>query len=216
MARLLGAFVVLTFISLIGCSPAHDSTSAGTAPTASARSPGDLADLLNAGVLSIMSTTGNGSSSGASVNGVIRNNSQRKVSVDIVMSRPVFFRNGGRGQNMIGSMIFKAGGGYVSDGTHSFVSLEPNEQTGVMFIAYCVDFDKDNPTSREQFTIDDAPPDLAEVMRRIAAYSRANPEADITVPAQVAVWLSQGIGARKIREKFAFTSSDEALARTFL
>jgi hypothetical protein len=214
--RRLGALAALALlVTLTGCSPAPESSSAKVAP-ATARPPEDLADLLDAGTLSLVRATGNGNSSGASVDGVIRNHSQRKVSIATVMARPVFFTNDGPGQNMIGSIVLGAGGGYVSDGTHSFVPIAPDEQASVVFIAYCVDFEKPNPTASEHFSADDAPLELARTMHRIAAYVRANPEEDITVSAQVAVWLNQGVEASTIREKFPFSRDDEALARSFL
>jgi hypothetical protein len=215
MTRLLGAVAILLFATLTGCSPAPDSASAKSTSTPP-RSPEDLADLLNAGTLSIVSATGNGNSSGASINGVIRNHSQRKVWIHTVMSHPVLFTNDGPGQNMVGSMVLGADGSYTSDGTHSFLSIDPNEQAHVVFVAYCVDFDKPNPVATEHFAIDDPPLELARTMHRIAAYTRANPDADITVPAQVAVWLNQGVEANTIRQKFPFTRDDEALARSFL
>jgi hypothetical protein len=180
------------------------------------RPPEDLANLLDAGTLSLVSATGNGTSSGASVEGVIRNHAQRNVSIHTIMTRPVFFTNDGPGQNMVGSMVLNADGSFVSDGTHTFISIAPNQQLTVVFIAYCVDFEKPNPTASEHFVADDTPLQLARTMHRIAAYVRSNPDEDITVPAQVAVWLNQGVDASTIREKFPFTRDDEALARSFV
>ena len=45
---------------------------------------------------------------------------------------------------------------------------------------------------------------------------RANPDADVTVAAQLAIWLVQGVDTAAIRSKFEFTPADERLARTFI
>lgn len=216
MSLLPKSLVVCAVLFLAACSP-NQPNGLSDVPQADVSSvPSDLADLLDAKSVTLISANGNGSSSGAAMEGVVRNESSKVVEIDIVMSRPVFFRNGGRGQNMIGSMVFKEGGSYTQDGRHSFVSLAPGARTNVMFIAYCADFEKDNPGPSDTFTAAAAPPELASVMSRISSYVRANPEADITVPAQVAVWLAQGIDPAEIAEKFPFTESDEQLARSFL
>lgn len=216
MKNLLRIFAILICVAMTACSAEQGQVPAETTPKTSSTSPGDLADLLDAGTLSIVRANGNGSSSGASMEGVIRNSSSSSVAVDIVMSRPVYFRNSGRGQNMIGSMLFRGDGSYSKDGDKAFISLGPNEQSDVRFVAYCADFEKDNPSQSESFSIENAPPQLAHVMSRIAAHSRANPNTDITVAAQVAVWLAQGVEVEEISTKFPFTASDELLARTFL
>src|SRR5690606_19443142 len=191
-------FVTIVLLALAACSTEQGPASSETNTRTSTRSPGDLADLIDAGALSVVRANGNGSSSGASVEGIIHNTSSSNVHVDIVMSRPVFFRNGGRGQNMIGSMVLNRDNSYSQYRGNSFVSLKPNEQASVKFIAYCADFEKDNPTSIDRFTVDTPPPHLVHVMNRIANYARANPDADLTVPAQVAVWLAQGVEAGEI------------------
>ncbi|MBX3726810.1 MAG: hypothetical protein KF823_12945 [Xanthomonadales bacterium] len=207
---------LLALLVLGACSAEQSPASSEPNERTSTTNPGDFADLIDAGILAVVRANGNGSSSGASMEGIIQNSSSRPVHVDIIMSRPVFFRNGGRGQNMIASMILNGDNSYSQSRGNSFVSLRPNEQSGVKFIAYCADFEKDNPTPSETFTVDTAPPHLVNVMRRVAAHARANPDADFTVPAQVAVWLAQGVNSAEIAKRFPFTASDEVLARSFL
>lgn len=55
-----------------------------------------------------------------------------------------------------------------------------------------------------------------QVMRNITNFAKQNPDTDITVAAQVAVWLAQGETGSKIKKKFQFTARDEQLARSFL
>ena len=212
MARFFTLAALLTLSAICGCSEAGQPSPVVTTQISSL--PRDLAELIDAGLVNVVSANGKGSSSGAAIDGVIRNESTENLKIDIVMSRAVFFQNGGSGQNMIASMILGEGGKYSAEGEHSFLSLKPSEQVRVTFIAYCADFDKENPTSSEVFTIATAPPNLMGVMRRISAYSRAHPDEDVTAAAQVAVWLAQGISADTTREKFSFSPGDEALART--
>lgn len=207
------AFATLLF----ACTSQNNSQASEQAGDSSAQGasqgPQDLASLLGDGLLELVDARGNGASSGNSVDGVLRNTSGRAVKVDIVLNQPLYFRNGGRGQNMVGAMVVSGDGGYVSDGRNAYIEIPASRETEVSFVAYCADFDKDNPGPHEHFTIDNAPPELASVMDRIAAVNRKDPSRDIMVAAQVAVWLAQGISAEDISEKFEFNSSELALAR---
>jgi len=220
MNRLKMVLVSLVFALVSGCSGPQGSAPAVASepeqPSYTSNSPGDMADLIDAGLVKLLRSNGNGNSSGAAVEGSIQNTSSKPLAIDIVMSRPVYFRNGGRGQNMIASMVLGDDGGYMSNGSNSFVQLAPNEQANVQFIAFCADFEKDNPSASDTFTLGDPPPQLLGVMSKIAAYSRANPESDVTVPGQVAVWMAQGVPPDTIRTKFDFDAMDEARARSFL
>ncbi len=70
--------------------------------------------------------------------------------------------------------------------------------------------------SSETFALGTPSPHMEQVMANITAYARRYPNADITIAAQVAVWLVQGISSGKIKEKFPFSARDEQLARGFL
>ena len=108
------------------------------------------------------------------------------------------------------------GGRYQSDGRRSFISLKPKLRTLVEFVAYCVDFEKDNPTKADTFVIDTKPSNLDAVLRAINVHSRLHPDEDITSAAQAAIWLAQGVSIEDIRTKFEVSRSDEMLARTFI
>ena len=83
-------------------------------------------------------------------------------------------------------------------------------------MAYCVDFEKDNPTQAESFDVADSPSNLDRVTAAIQEYSRKNPNTDITSAAQAAIWMAQGVSIDDIRTKFPVSSSEEILARSFL
>ena len=65
-------------------------------------------------------------------------------------------------------------------------------------------------------TVGSVPATLNGVMSSIGSYARANPDADVTVAAQLAIWLVQDVETTAIRSKFEFTPADEKLARTFI
>ena len=117
---------------------------------------------------------------------------------------------------MIASQVYHGDGGYRTDGKRSFITLKPRERSPVIFEAYCWDFDKENPSAEESFSVSPAPPGLKTVMRNITNFARKNPGTDITAAAQVALWLAQGETPGEIAGRFPFTPSDERLARSFL
>lgn len=176
----------------------------------------DLSVELDAGQITLESATGNGASSGNAVEGYLINQRSVEVSVDISLKRPLFMRNRGRGQNMIATHVYLGGGQYQSDGRRSFISLMPKQRTRVEFVAYCVDFEKDNPAATDAFTIDASPSNLDAVVAAIGAYSRLHPDEDITSAAQAAIWMVQGVSIEHIRTKFEVSQSEETLARTFM
>ena len=175
----------------------------------------DLATEIDAKRIALESATGNGASSGNAVEGYLVNQNSEEVHIDISLLRPLFMRNRGLGQNMVATRVLLAGGRYFSEDKRSFISLKPKERTPVEFVAYCVDFEKDNPTRTDSFSLETSPASLDHVMKAIIDYSRQNPLKDITVAAQAAIWLADGISIENIRTKFNVSPSDEILARSF-
>lgn len=180
----------------------------------------DIVDLgagLDSGSIRIVQLHGNGSSSGTSLEGQIENLTQNELRIAVNLRRPLYFGNrGGSGQNMIAVSIFEDGGRYYSDGESSFISLMPGRALSVQLTAYCADFDKENPSVSDSFAIADTPEEISEIALKISRYEAANAEFDLTVPSQLALWLSQGNSASEIQEKFAFSASDERVAREIL
>jgi len=187
-------------------------------PTISAQNSTDeLSLLLATGTLELTSMRGNGSSSGAALEGRIRNTSTNTVRANINLIPPVYFKNqGGSGQDMIGTQIYLDGGSYYTEDDNEFIEINPNSDVTVMIIAYCADFEKDNPSVGDSFSVSGIPQELVEIAWSIASFEAENPDYNTTVPAQVAIWLSQGESVEDIREKFAFNSSDERLAQQLL
>lgn len=176
----------------------------------------DLQDQLDAGALALEDVTGTGASSGMAIEAWLSNASDATRRIGVHLKAPVYFTNRGRGQNMLATQIYGRDGRYLMDAGRALIELEPGERTPVVFVAYCADFDRENPTSADRFGVDRPPVELAAIARRISAYEQANPHQDITVAAQVALWLWQGEMAAEIRARFPFSSADEQLARTLM
>jgi hypothetical protein len=168
------------------------------------------------GHVRLVALTGNGASSGFAIEADLVNESASERSIDVFLARPLFLRNRGSSQNMIATQVILRNGRYSVSGGRSFISLKPGSRTPVSLIAYCADFEKDNPTRSDSFDIGTVPSHLVPVVTRIGKYSEANPNADITIAAQVAIWLAQGESSSAIREKFDYSDRDLALARAFL
>ena len=176
----------------------------------------DLAVELDEGHISVEAATGNGGSSGNAVDAYVVSKRSVEVSVDITLNRPLFFRNRGRGQNMIATHVYLGSGQYQKSGRKSFITLKPSVRTRVSFVAYCVDFEKDNPSNTDTFAVDSPPSKLGGVMKTISAHAAAHPDDDITAAAQAAIWLAQGVSITDIRTKFDVSHAEEALARRLI
>jgi hypothetical protein len=176
----------------------------------------DLSAEVESRRVQLESMAGNGGSSGTVISGYLVNEATTQIRIDVNLSRPLFLVNRGSSQNMVVTGVYLSGGQYSTDGRKSFITLRPKSRTAVTFVAYCADFDKDNPSERDRFAVGSIPPVLEPVMANIRAYAIANPNADITVAAQAAVWLVQGKRISEIRTRFPVTSAEERLARSFI
>ena len=179
----------------------------------------DIVDLyaeIKAGHLELISANGNGSSSGASVEASLLNSTDDERRINIHLTSPIYLKNAGQGQNMVATQVYLEDGGYFSDDSQSFIIIEPNKQVGVLFYAYCADFDLENPSDSDTFSIEPLPAELKNVSTKIVNFAAANPEIDLMAAAQVAIWLVQGETIDDIRQKFSVSESEEQMARRLL
>jgi hypothetical protein len=176
----------------------------------------DLADELDSRRVTLEAAVGNGASSGNAVDGYLVNGQEEEMRVGVQLTRPLFLANGGRGQNMAATHVYLEDGTYITDGHKEFIPLKPKVRTRVSFVAYCVDFEKENPSQSDTFTLAATPANLTAVLGKIRAYKTANPSAKITVAAQAAIWMVQGMTMEKIRTKFDVSPADEQLARKLI
>jgi hypothetical protein len=178
----------------------------------------DLADLLASGKVRLENTTGTGASSGSALEGELVNATQATIEVSVRMDKPLYFANGGVGQNMVAVSVFGRDGGYKTrEGEEGFVEVARGARLPVTFVAYCADFEKENPTPSERFSVSTpASSNVLAVAKLIAEYEAANSETNNVAAMQFFLWRSQGVSAEKIREKFAVAPADEQVANGLL
>jgi hypothetical protein len=178
----------------------------------------DLEDAILQGHVAIEQMRGNGSSSGTSIEGRIRNSSQRTVRINVNLRKPMYLgnRTSSARQNMVAFSIYQRGGRYFTEGLNAFIEVTANQSLDVQFVAYCADFEKDNPSSADQFVVASVPDSMSGIIEKIANYKRLNPNDDVTVAAQVALWLAQGVAPDQIRTTFQFSQQDERTARAII
>lgn len=164
----------------------------------------DFLHAVQAGRVQILALNGNGSSSGAALEGVVRNNTATDIRLDTTLPSPLFLQTGSDAQNMIATQIHMGDGGYYAEATRSFIALRPGMQTPILLVAYCADFERDNPAGRDTFSIAPFPNNLADVADRISAHEAATAGMDLTVAAQVALWIARGLSPEKISGKYVF------------
>jgi hypothetical protein len=172
----------------------------------------DLEDAINNGRVSLIAR-GNGSSSGASLDGSLQNSTSGTLRISTVIRRGLFLKNSGPGQDMAATGVYLSDGGYYSDGKNTYIELKPRERTPVVFIGFCADFQKENPSSGESFSVAAMPDSMQAIVGKISRYMADHPDVDVTSAAQISLWLSRGETVSSIREKFDFGPEDEALAR---
>jgi len=175
-----------------------------------------LESLLTSEQVQITGVQGRGASSGASLTGTLTNRTGSTIKVDAVMLEPIYFDNAGSAQNMVATQVYGSGGAYYLDGTRRYIELSPHESMQVLFIAYCADFERDNPGYSDALHTAPMPYRIASVARKIAEYEASNPDVDTVAPAQLALWLSQGVTPDQIREQFNFDQEDLENARSIL
>ena len=175
-----------------------------------------LHDTIVKGDLTTEAIVGTGGSTGFVIKGYLVNQSSVDQNINIYLDIPVYFTNRGKGQNMVATQVYGRGGSYFSDGTQGYIRVPENSRTPVEFVAICVDFDKPNPTSTDLFDIADMPAEIHGVVRRITDVEQANSNSDLTVAAQLALWVAQEKTLEDIGKRFKFSQSDVAWMQKIL
>jgi len=176
-----------------------------------------LGEAIKNGTVTL-TASGNGSSSGFAIDGSLKNNTQGEIRISIFLDGSLYLKNSGKGQNLVATQVFLSGGGYVSDGINNFIILHPGSTIGIVFDAYCADFDLDNPSSNESFSVAPLPPQISAIVSKICKYTtdHFDSESDHTTAAQLALWRSQGHTRTEISEKFNFDDEDWDLSTVII
>jgi hypothetical protein len=177
--------------------------------------PADLEDALNEGTVRLQAS-GTGSSSGASVTGYLTNTTSASLSISIYILNGIYLKNSKAGQNMAAVQVYLADGTYFVSGTEHFITLEPKKKTAVVFIAFCADFNKENPSERERFTFTAMPSSIQLTVNKISRYLQDKEGDNLVNAAQIALWLAQGESISSISGKYRFAPEDENMAREIL
>lgn len=167
--------------------------------------------------VAIESVTGTGGSSGAVLAAVLANRTPVAQRILVHLETPLFFRNRGETQNMAVTQVYGHDGRYwLSDDGTRYIELPVGDRLPVTFVAYCVDFDKENPGATDTFDVEPLPQAIAQVMRQISAYEAANPNVDTTKASQLALWVAQGETTHTIADRFSFNEQDKAMMQAIL
>ena len=167
--------------------------------------------------VAIESVTGTGGSSGAVLVAVLANLTPVPQRILVHLEAPLFFRNRGQAQDMAATQVYGHDGRYwlAGDGT-PYIELAVGDRLPVTFVAYCVDFDKENPSATDTFDAEPLPQAIARIMRQIGAYEAANPNVNTTKASQLALWVAQGATTHAIADRFSFNEQDKAMMRAIL
>lgn len=183
---------------------------------ATASHAADLLGSIQTGSVEVVSVSGTGGSSGTVLRGILRNSTSSNLEIDTILLSPVYFDNGSVGQSMVATQVYLGDMSYYTDGSRSFITLAAGQSASVVFVAYCADFDLDNPETYHSLSVAPMPADLEATARKISSYDAEAAEFDVTVATQIALWVAQGETPAGIREKFDFTDQDLALAYEIL
>jgi len=170
-----------------------------------------LGDALSKGNVTL-TARGNGSSSGSAVLGTLKNNLPDEIHIDVILSGGIYLKNSGSGQNMIATRIFLSNGSYKMSGKSKFISLSANKDIQILIIAYCADFELENPNTTESFSRVSIPSNLQSIASKISRYEADNFGNNLVNPIQLALWRFQGVSRKDIEKKFRFTDADWEIA----
>lgn len=179
-----------------------------------------LNDLIASRSVAIQNGRGNGGSTGAVVLAAIENMTEQALNILVHFDEPLFFRNGGRGQNMLATAVYLSDSSYWHNNSgERYIPISPrtsSESTQtVTFLAYCVDFDKDNPSANDPLVRTGLPEHLRRVGDQMVQFEQQNPDYQGVAP-QLALWRAQGLELEEIASKFSYSTEDVRDMRTLL
>jgi hypothetical protein len=110
---------------------------------------------------------------------------------------------------MLAIQVFLSTGVYTVSGNDKFIRLPPNASVPVMVIAFCADFDRENPGPSETFATASMPRDMEGIAAKISRYIADNfDDEELTAPVQLALWRARGQSRSDIEEKFEFGNAE--------
>jgi len=145
---------------------------------------------------------GNGNSTGAAVEGSVKNTGKEIIQIEVNQLKPLLLENNGVGQNLILFQLFYSNGKYIRDDFTTYLEFKPDTIYTIVGNALCNDFEKPNPESKENLTVKPLP-DTLKAYDFIIKIGKAIVKKKATMKqAQCALWYVQGTGLDKINSKF--------------
>lgn len=208
--------VLPVIVVLVSCaaSPAPSSQSGGH-EVQEAQRIATLDAALAAGDIIVTNVRGLGASSGPVLDGTLRNTTATLIRIGVQLRRGLYLANQrASAQNMLATAVYERGGSYYVEDDEPFIEVAPHEAKEVTFNGYCLNLDRENPSTTDSLAVQPAPPDLSEIIDNLLTYEQtAGDQEESIVRAQIAIWLAQGHAPEDIREQFPFTDADLDVAR---
>ena len=137
-----------------GCSQAPDrqqGTGSKEAPDAS-QPFRTLNAVLADGDVSLTSIRGNGNSSGIALTANLLNTTNDTLRLRTRLVPSIYLRTATQSaQNMLATRVYGADGRYLIVDQVAVIEVPPGTTMPIVLNAYCVDFEKDNPTAADSF-----------------------------------------------------------------
>jgi hypothetical protein len=161
----------------------------------------EFIDAVNQGKLEYK-FHGNGNSTGAAVEGSIKNTGKEIIQVEVNQQKPLFLENNGIGQNLILFQLYYSNGKYLRDDFTTYLEFKPDTVYTIVGNSLCYNFEKPNPEPNENLVVKIIP-DTIKTYDFILKIKEAIIKKKTTMKkAQCALWFVQGTGLDKINTKF--------------
>jgi len=176
-----------------------------------------LGEALNDGTVTL-SASGNGVSSGFAVDGYLKNNTRNLININVIIENGIYLKNSGSGQDMVAIQVFLSDGGYYYEGRSKFISVPAQANIAIVFNAFCANFDLENPSREESFSVVFIPAAIRGIVSNISKYAADifDSDKDVTTAIQLALWRSQGNTRDEIEKKFNFDFEEWELSTAIM
>ncbi len=145
---------------------------------------------------------GNGNSTGAAVEGTIKNKGKEIIQIEVNQQKPLSLENSGAGQNLILFQLYYPKGKYLRDDFTTYLEFKPDTIYNIVGNSLCYNFEKPNPEPNENLVVKTLP-DTIKAYDFILKIREAIIKKKTTMKqAQCALWYVLGTGLDKINTKF--------------
>ncbi|MCX6150995.1 MAG: hypothetical protein NTX22_10755 [Ignavibacteriales bacterium] len=145
---------------------------------------------------------GNDNSTGAAVEGTIKNVGTEIIQVEVNLDKPLFLENNSVGQNLILFQIYYSNGKYLRDEFTTYLEFKPDTVYNIVGNVLCNNFEKPNPVETEKFTVKPLSDSLKAYDFIIKMKNPIIKRECKMKQAQCALWYIQGESLEKINTKF--------------